>query len=70
MSIRSLLEYANGDKKFAAWLGRADRRISRRGISLLDLADRDWRSAYDDGFDPSDEADDALEEEGFPFDED
>jgi hypothetical protein len=44
----------------------ADARISRKVmVGLLDLPDRNWRDAYDDEAHPSEEADEALDEEGY-----
>lgn len=43
----------------------ADLRIGRRIlVGLMDLPDRLWRDAYDDGAHPAEEADEALAEEG------
>jgi hypothetical protein len=61
-----LWDYAAGDLGFYGFLRIADARISRRVmVGLLDLPDRSWRDAYDNEAHPSEEADDALDEEGY-----
>ena len=61
-----LWDYAGGHLGFYGFLRIADARISRLAlIGLLDLPDRRWRDAYDEEAHPSEEANEALEEEGF-----
>ncbi|WP_018589036.1 hypothetical protein [Salinispora arenicola] len=58
------LEYANGDREFAAFLFVADNQLRRTiGVSIFDLADYCWRDAYYDGMSP-DEALKAATTEG------
>ena len=60
-----LWEYAQGHLGFFGFLKVADLRIGRRVmVGLMDLPDRLWRDAYDDGAHPVEAADDALAEEG------
>ncbi len=57
--------YSGGHLGFYGFLRVADARISRRAlVGLMDLPDRCWRDAYEDGAHPSAEADEALAEEG------
>jgi hypothetical protein len=61
-----LWDYAAGHLGFYGFLRIADARISRKVmVGLLDLPDRNWRDAYDDEAHPSEEADEALHEEGY-----
>jgi hypothetical protein len=61
-----LWDYAAGHLGFYGFLRIADARISRKVmVGLLDLPDRNWRDAYDDEAHPSEEADEALDEEGY-----
>ncbi len=52
---------AGGDRGFAAWLLVADLTCRRHiGVSIFDIADWPWRTAYDDGQAPGDALRDAL----------
>jgi hypothetical protein len=52
---REHLEYAGGDRDFAAFLLVADTALrTKRGVSIFDLPDYCWRDAYDDGLTPGD----------------
>jgi hypothetical protein len=65
MSSR-IREYAGDDAGFVAWLTKADAIAEARcGLSIFDLADRNWRDAYEAGSNPKDEVLDMLAEEGF-----
>lgn len=58
---RQYLDYAHGDRGFAAWLLVADATCIRRlGVSIFDLSDWAWRDAYDDGETPGQALRDAL----------
>lgn len=47
------LRYADGDRRFAAFLLAADTLARRRlGVSIFDLEDACWRDFYDDGMTP------------------
>jgi hypothetical protein len=47
-------DYADGNRDFAAWLLVADLTYLRRTrVSIFDLSDWAWRSAYDDGTQPA-----------------
>jgi len=60
-----LWEYAQGHLGYFGFLKVADLRIGRCVlVGLMDLPDRPWRDAYDDGAHPAEEADEALAEEG------
>ena len=59
-----LFEYAGGHLGFYGFLRVAHARIARRiMVGLMDLPDRLWRDAYDDGAHPAEEADAALEDD-------
>jgi len=59
-----LWDYANEHLGFHGFLRVANTRIAdRTGIELLDLSDRDWRSAYGNRTHPHEAADDAIENE-------
>ena len=58
-----LFEYAGGHLGFYGFLRLANARISGRVmVGLLDLPDRLWRDAYDDGAHPGDAANEAITE--------
>lgn len=59
----------NGDGlTFDAWMAAVDKAIARVcGLSALDLADYHYWDAWSDGCDPTEVAEEVLEEEGFPF---
>ena len=58
-----LFEYAGGHLGFYGFLRVANARISGRiMVGLMDLPDRLWRDAYDDGAHPGDAADEAITE--------
>ncbi|MHB0697992.1 hypothetical protein, partial [Roseomonas mucosa] len=60
-----LFEYAGGHLGFYGFLRVANFRIARRlMIGLMDLPDRLWRDAYEDGAHPSEEADEAIQDAG------
>ena len=55
------LDYAGGDRGFAAWLLVADALCLRRvGVSIFDLSDWSWRDTYDSGETPGAAVRDAL----------
>lgn len=59
------LDYARGDREFAAWLLVAE--VTCRhdtGLSIFDLADWTWRDAYEDDVPPLDALQDALAADG------
>lgn len=57
-------------KEFEQWLKKVDLFIlAYAGLSHRDLADQTWRDWFDSGYSPSEAAGEALENEGFPFDE-
>ncbi|MDT5024258.1 MAG: hypothetical protein QOE61_684 [Micromonosporaceae bacterium] len=59
------LNYADGDRGFAAWLLVADVTCTRRfAVSIFDLVDWSWRDAYDAGEQPESALRDALEADG------
>ncbi|MDU7519871.1 MAG: hypothetical protein E7K72_00520 [Roseomonas mucosa] len=56
-----LFDYAAGHLGFYGFLRVANARISGRVmVGLLDLPDRLWRDAYDDGAHPGDAANEAI----------
>ncbi|WP_338929175.1 hypothetical protein WDZ11_22785 (plasmid) [Roseomonas mucosa] len=58
-----LFEYSGGHLGFYGFLRVANHRISKRlMIGLMDLPDRLWRDAYEDGAHPSEAADEAISE--------
>ena len=58
-----LFEYAGGHLGFYGFLRVANARISGRVmVGLMDLPDRLWRDAYDDGAHPGDAANEAISE--------
>lgn len=58
---RNMLEYADGDERFALWLLIADAGMSKTvGVGIFDLADYDWVSAYGSGDSPRQAVRDAL----------
>lgn len=55
---------------FVAWMKKVDRAILRRvGVSIHDLPDQDFASAFEEGADPDEFALEVLEEEGWDGDE-
>ena len=55
---------------FDAWLARVDAHISRlSGLGHEDVADQPWYDWWEDGLSPAEAAENALEDEGFPFGE-
>lgn len=68
------LEYAGGDQAFATWLEAVDESFMEKtgglGLGIFDMADYNWRDSFDGDIDPSDAADDFIESEGIPVDDD
>lgn len=62
-------DYANDNIEFAVWLALVDIRIGQAlfGMSLFDLADRNWRDLFEDGVSPRHAAFDALDDEGVEY---
>lgn len=60
----SWMKYAGGDAYFAVWMALVNRRVVRRiGIGVLDLGDATYRDWYDDGIDPQEAANLAIDED-------
>lgn len=52
---------------FEIWMKKVDQELEARcGLVSLDLADMPYRDWYEDGYTPSEAAQEALENEGFP----
>lgn len=53
---------------FQQWMRAVDSEVyALAGVSVHDLADQTFRDWYDDEIEPSEAAEMALENEGFPF---
>jgi hypothetical protein len=58
------------DFAFSSWMAAVDLEVQRlASVSVHDLADQTYRGWFDDGYPPEDAAREALENEGFPFEE-
>jgi len=55
---------------FGSWMRTVDQVVfSLAGIGAYDIADQTWRDWYDDGYTADEAAREALENEGFPFED-
>lgn len=62
-----LKDYAGNDEGFRRWLKTVDNILTAQtGIGVLDLADMNYRDAYDDEVTAREMAGDVLDENGFP----
>lgn len=58
-------------KAFESWMRAVDAELGRiAGVTHMDIGDQRWRDMWEDGENAEDAAREALEEEGFPFEDD
>lgn len=61
--VDRLLDYAGGDTKFYAFMKKVDAHVSALvGVGVMDLADYDFGSAFEDGVSPKAAAKAAIAE--------
>jgi hypothetical protein len=59
------LDYAHGDEKFALYLAIVDKGLLQYfGVTHRDIADHQWRDAYDDLVRPADAGIEAIRRDG------
>lgn len=58
-----LLDYVGGDPKFYAFMKKVDAAVNAKtGLSVMDLADYDFASAFEDGLSPKSVAKAVIDE--------